>query len=202
MGPEKSPRRIVFKEPVVRVQLDKIRFPTICPICGSAATKPARISTAPAKKQYLRPQWDPAYSPAVRRSLGLRIPEVKTLLLKVCEEHYKSDEGDTNYKVLCLIVNAMLAASFIFTSLIIGNRLWIGLPVDPFLYIIVLSLPVSLLVTIFAFRSGPLASSVRIIGFDSGLMNIWLQFSRVDYRDAFMELNSMHAELVRWIVKS
>ncbi|MFW9932744.1 MAG: hypothetical protein ACFFDR_08810, partial [Candidatus Thorarchaeota archaeon] len=194
--------RIVFKEPVVRVQMEKIRFPKLCPICGSPATKPARISTAPAKKQYLRPQWDPAFSPAVRRSMGLKVPEVKTLLLQVCEDHFKSDEGDTNYKVLCLLVNAILAAAFVFASLMIGNRLWIGLPVDPVLYLVVLSLPLSILATIFAFRSGPLASSVRIIGFDSGLMNVWLEFARPDYRDAFMEENSMNAELVQWIVKS
>ncbi len=195
-------QRIVFKEPVVRVQFDKVRFPKLCPICGKEATKPARISTAPGKKQYLRPQWDPAFSPSVRRSMGLQVPETKTLLLFVCDEHYKSDEGDTNYKVLCLISNALLAAGFIFASLIIGNRLWIGLPVDPILYLVLLSLPVSILVTIFAFRSGPLASSVKIIGFDSGLMNIWLEFTRSDYRTAFMEENSMTAELVKWIVKS
>ena len=134
--------------------------------------------------------------------MGLKVPEFKTLLLFVCEDHFKSDEGDTNYKVLCLIVNAILAAGFVFTSLIIGNRLWIGLPVDPFLYLVVLALPVSILATIFAFRSGPLASSVKIIGFDSGLMNIWLEFSRSDYREAFMKENPMNAELVRWIVKS
>ncbi len=182
--------------------MDKIRFPQICPICGQKATKPARIATAPAKKQYLRPEWDPAFYPAVRRSLGLKAPEVKTLLLHVCENHYQSDEGDTNYKVLCLIANALLAAGFVFSFLIIGNRMWIGLPVDPFLYVVLLALPISLLFTIFAFRSGPLASSVKIVGFDSGLMNVWLAFTRSDYRDAFMEENSMSAELVHWIVKS
>ena len=186
----------------MRVSLEKIRFPRICPICGAKATKPARIATAPTKKQYLRPEWDPAFSPAVRRSLGLKAPEVKTLLLHVCEEHYRSDEGDTNYKVLCLVTNALLAVGFVFAFLIIGNHMWIGVPVDPFLYVILISLPISLLITILAFRSGPLASSVKIVGFDSGLMNIWLEFTRADYRDAFMEENSMNAELIRWIVKS
>jgi len=192
----------VFKEPVVRVQMDKIRFPKICPICGAAANKPARISTTPGKRQYLRPEWDPAFSPAVRRSAGIRPPEVKTLLLHVCDTHYQSDEGDTNYKVICLVANALFAAAFVFTFLSIGNHLWIGIPVDTFSYVGLFLLPISILASIIAFRSGPLAQSVKIIGFDSGLMNIWLEFSRADYREQFMEENAMHAELVKWITKA
>jgi hypothetical protein len=43
---------------------------------------------------------------------------------------------------------------------------------------------------------------VKIIGFDSGFMNIWLKFARDDYREQFMEENEMHAELVKWITKA
>ncbi|MFW9907229.1 MAG: hypothetical protein ACFFEF_01530 [Candidatus Thorarchaeota archaeon] len=197
-----SERIQVFKEPVVRIPIDKVRFPRKCPICGQEATRPARISAMPLKNRFLSPTWDPSFYPSVRRRAGLRPPETKSLLLSVCDDHYKSDEGDTNYKVFCLAANGILAAIFMFAILSIGGNLWIGRSSDPILYVAVIAFFVSILTTIIAFRAGPLAASIKIIGFDSGLQNIWLQFKRSDYRDGFMEVNAMNAELVAWIRRS
>ncbi|MHA1906860.1 MAG: hypothetical protein ACW98Y_06175 [Candidatus Thorarchaeota archaeon] len=197
-----TPQKEFFKEPLIRVPVDRIRFPSICPICGDKATKPARIAATPSKNRYLRPEWDPAFHPSVRRRANLKPPETKSLLLHVCAEHYKSDEGDTNYKVVCLAGNGFLAFAFIFALFIIGGDLWIGRALNPLPLSILVIFPLSLLVTIIAFRAGALAASVKIVGFDSGFQSIWFQFKRNDYRDAFMELNAMSAELVSWIMRS
>ncbi|MFW9847831.1 MAG: hypothetical protein ACFFF4_01760 [Candidatus Thorarchaeota archaeon] len=197
-----TPRKEVFKDPLIRIPVDRIRFPDICPICGAKGTRPARIAATPGKNRYLRPEWDPSFYPSVRRKYNLTQPETRTLLLHVCDYHYKSDEGDTNYKVFCLVGNGLLAAAFIFSLFSIGGDLWMGMPPDVIPLMIIGVFPLSLLITIFAFRAGPLASSVKIIGFDSGFQNVWLQFKRDDYREAFMEENAMNAELVSWIVRS
>jgi hypothetical protein len=197
-----TPRKEVFKEPLVRVPVDRVRFPSICPICGDKASKSARIVATPGKSRFLRPEWDPAFHPAIRRRHGLKPPETKSLLLFVCDEHYKSDEGDTNYKVVCLAGNGLLAAAFLFALFAIGGDLWIGRSLNPISLTILVLFPLSLLVTIVAFRSGQLAGAVKIVGFDSGFQNVWFLFKREDYRDAFMEENAMSAELVSWIIRS
>ncbi len=87
--------------------MEKIRFPRICPICGKKGTKPARITTLPGRQQYLRPQWDPFYGPAVRRKTNNSSPKQHTFRIHVCDEHYRSDEGDTNYKLMCRVNTGM-----------------------------------------------------------------------------------------------
>ncbi len=196
-----TPQKEFFKEPVIRVPVNKIRFPDICPICGAKATRPARVAATPGKNRPLRAPY-PVLYPSARRGLGIIPPETKSLLLNVCDEHYKSDEGDSNYKVVCFVGNGLLAAAFMFALFVIGSDLWIGRELDPLPLSILVIFPISLLVTIIAFRAGPLAASVRIVGFDSHLQNVWLNFRRSDYRDAFMEENTMNAELVRWIIRS
>ncbi len=194
--------RLYFEEPIVRVPLDKVHFPRRCPICGEEGTKPARIIATPGKNRFLRPEWDPAFYPSVRRTQGIRPPEMKSLSLYVCDEHYKSDEGDTNYRVLCLIGNGFLGVAFLFALFIIGGSLWGGYNVGLIPYLTVLVFFLSLFITIFSFRGGPLANAVKIIGFDGGLQNVWLQIKRSDYRELLVEENAMHAELVSWIIKS
>jgi len=184
-----TPQKEVFKEPVIRVPINKIRFPDICPICGEKATKPARVASTPGKKRSLRAPY-PVLCPSARRGQGIIPPEIKSLRLNVCDEHYKSDEGDSNYKVVCFAGNGLLAAAFMFALFVIGSDLWIGRALDPLPLSILVIFPLSLLLTIVAFRAGPLAASVKIVGFDSGLQNVWLQFRRSDYRDVFMEENT------------
>jgi hypothetical protein len=197
-----TPRRTVFKKPVARARIESIRFPCICPVCGAEATRTAVISVALGGSQYQRPEYEPIYLPYVRRTRGINPPGVKRLVPFICDGHVGSDEGDTNYKVLCLIANAVLAVAFVLSLFFTGNHWWNGLSVDLIPLMVMSVFLISLLITKAAFRSGPLASSIKIIGFDSGYQNIWLQFSRQDYLNAFMKENAMTAELVRWIVKS
>lgn len=197
-----NPKRQYFAEPIVRVPIDKAYFPRICPICGAEAKKPARIIATPGKNRFLRPEWDPAFYPSVRRSQGIRPPEMKSLLLYVCDEHYKSDEGDTNYRLFCLIGNGLLGAAFLFAIFTIGGSLWGGYDIGFMPYLTVVAFFASLAITMISFRGGPLANAVKVIGFDGGLQNVWLELKRSDYREIFLEENAMHAELVSWIAKS
>ncbi|MDF1538307.1 MAG: hypothetical protein P1Q69_05345 [Candidatus Thorarchaeota archaeon] len=197
-----SQKRQYFEEPIVRVPIDKVYFPHICPICGKEAKKPARIIATPGKNRYLRPEWDPAFHPSVRKRQGIKPPEMKSLLLYVCDEHYKSDEGDTNYRLLCLIGNGLLGMTFLFALFTIGGSIWGGYDVGIIPYLTVLVFFISLAITTVSFRGGPLANAVKIVGFDGGIQNIWLQLKRRDYREILVEENAMHAELVSWIVKS
>jgi hypothetical protein len=43
---------------------------------------------------------------------------------------------------------------------------------------------------------------MRIVGFDAGLQNIWLDFKNREYRDDFLKENPMTAELVSWVLKA
>jgi len=59
-----------------------------------------------------------------------------------------------------------------------------------------------MIMTAIAFRPNALARAVKIIGFDVGMQNILLAFKSDSYRDEFIKENSMHSELVRWILKA
>ena len=197
-----SPKKHVFKRPIVRATFDKVRFPRICPICADSATKASRITSTPGKKQYLRPEWDPVFHPSVRRRMGgLQRPETKTLLVHVCDAHYRSDTGDTNYKLLCFIGDGCLSAMLVFVLFIIGGNIWTGRPINPYFFAFIGIFFIAIGITIYAFRTGPLQSAIKIVGFDMGLQTIWIQFKLSEYRDAFIKENQMHAELVQWIIR-
>ncbi|MFW9847663.1 MAG: hypothetical protein ACFFF4_00895 [Candidatus Thorarchaeota archaeon] len=195
-------KRVDFKEPIVRVRVDKIRFPHICPICGEKGTKPARIIAIPGKKRYLHYEWNPAIYPLHGKRQVMDPSEIKSLSLYVCDEHYKSDEGATNYRLLCLIGNGFLGVAFVLSLFIIGGGFWGGHDVGIIPYLTMLAFFLSLCITDLSFRAGSLANAVKIVGFDGGLQNVWLQIKRSDYREILVEENAMHAELVSWIVKS
>jgi len=197
-----SPKKHVFKQPIVRATFDKVRFPRICPICGDSATKTSRITSTPGKKQYLRPEWDPAFHPSVRRRMGsIQQPETKTLLVYVCDAHYRSVSSDTNYKLLCFIGDGCLSAMLIFVLFMIGGNIWSDRPVNPYFFAFIGIFFLAVGATIYAFRAGPLQSAIRIVGFDMGLQNIWLLLKQPDYRDAFIRENQMHAELIQWVIR-
>lgn len=194
-----SPQKEVFKNPVVRIPIDKIGFPRICPICGKEANKPARVTARPGIYRYLRPSWDPAFWPRVRRSAGINPPESKSLILYVCEDHYRSDEGDSNYKTLCIVCDGLIAMALLFALFEIGGTFWLGRMPTILSITMVPVFFIALVITIVAFRAGPLRNAIRIVGFDAGIQNVWLAFKRSDYREAFIEANPIYAEEVRWI---
>lgn len=196
-----SPERIEFDEPVVRVPIDKMRFPKICPVCGAAATEVSRITVTPGRKQYLRPMWDPAYNPDLRKRIGVPISETRMLLIPVCEDHLYSDEDYWRYKMLCLIVDGLMMALLTFALLTLGGNLWRGASSDPWIFGAIALGVASFIMSIAAFRPKSIETAVKIVGFDGGLQNIWLGFKNREYRDEFMKENPMTAELVSWVIR-
>lgn len=197
-----SLRREVFEKPIVRVTMGKIQFPRACPVCGSRATKSLRVTTTPGRRQYLRPSWDPMYNPSVRKRLGLTLGNPMALLIPVCEDHFYSSEDDCRYKLLCLISDGILMAMLAFALMIIGGDLWQGQASSVWVYAVVTLAVTSFIITVVAFRPRPIEAAVRIVGFDAGLQNIWLDFTNKNYQDEFLKENPIYAELVSWIIRT
>ena len=197
-----SPRKEYFDEPLVKVDFLKARFPRTCPVCGSPATDVVRMKIAKTGKQSLRRTWDYPYTPFIRRGKETPQPEMKVLLVHVCEEHAHPDDGTDRYQSLCLIVDGLLMACSIFSLLFIGDRISRASPIAlwPFLFIGLLGL--ALILTRIAFSPNELEKAVSIIGLGPGMQDILVAFKRPEYRAQFMNENPMTAELVSWIVRS
>ncbi|MHA2351831.1 MAG: hypothetical protein ACXABX_01770 [Candidatus Thorarchaeota archaeon] len=197
-----SPRKKYFDEPLVKVDFLKARFPRTCPVCGAPATKAVRMKIAKTGKQSLRRSWDYVYSPYIRRRYGSKPPEMKVLLIQVCEDHAHPDDGTDRYQSLCLILDGFLLAFSILSLLFIGDRIWRADPIPSWTILIISLFGVAMLFTYVAFSPNVLEKAVKIVGFDFGMQNVLLAFKRSDYREQFMNENQMTAELVSWIMRS
>ncbi|MFX0107480.1 MAG: hypothetical protein ACFE7R_04285 [Candidatus Hodarchaeota archaeon] len=197
-----SPKKIVFEEPIVRVDASRIQFPRICPVCSEPAEDTMQITVVPNKKMALHPSWDPAYSPSrlTRRSVG--VPDIKSFWVPVCEEHFYTDEGAGFSRSYCVAFDAIALAFMVFGLLALGDNLWRGDTIDSWIPLSIIIFAAFLILTYIVYLPGPVESAVKIIGFDGRLLNVWLQFKNSDYREAFMKENAMNAELVKWIMKA
>jgi hypothetical protein len=197
-----TPRKKVFKEPIVRVKAAGIHFPKVCPVCGNPARAKTRMTTIPNKKTWLRPSWDPAFTPSARRRFGISAPPSSTFLIPVCEEHVIEDESDCRYRTLCMICNGIVIAIAVFSLMSVGSDLWLGRGFSVWGYIAALLIITTMASTLLAFRARPLEASVKIVGFDYAAQYVWIAFRDPEYRRRFLEENEMNAELVRWIVRA
>ncbi|MDF1539985.1 MAG: hypothetical protein P1Q69_13900 [Candidatus Thorarchaeota archaeon] len=188
-----SAKKQYFDEPIVRIGIEDARFPRICPICGMTADHPARIWASPKERE------NPRYNQTAKARILSK--GAKTLLVYVCEDHYQSDDGLGNSRLVCTLGNGIMISLLVFAILIAGSDLWSGRPINNVFYLVVLSFLLVVGLSVFTFNPGPLASSIKVIGFDIGFQNMWLQFKRSDYRERFVEENAMRAELVSWIAK-
>jgi len=160
------------------------------------------VTIVSGRPQYLRREWDPYYNPQVRRRNGIPQPDLRVLPIKVCDEHYYTDAGEDRYKSLCLIVDGLAMAFMFFGLVFLGDSLSRGRAISPWVSVFATIFALSMVITAIAFRPNALARSVKIIGFDSGMQNILLAFKNASYRDEFIKENSMHSELVSWILKA
>ena len=198
-----SPRKEYFDKPVVRVDTFKARFPRICPVCGSPATKIVRMKIASGGVRYLRREWDPAYTPTLsRRKPVPRKPEMKTLPVQVCGDHAHPDAGTDRYQTVCIIVDGILMGFLIFGLLFIGDSFWRRRPMSIWPFLIIGLFGLAMVLTKVAFMPNAVAKAVRIVGFDTGMQNVLIAFKNPTYRDEFMKENQMTAELVSWILKA
>ncbi len=194
-------RKEFFKEPIVRVNTKRIRFPRMCPVCGSTVTKTVRVSTIPGKTRWLRPYWDPMYGPRARRRLGISLPQAQTFIVPVCEKHHYGDESEWRYRVVCLIVNGIIISALFMALVTMGSNFWLGRANPFWVYPVLTVFVVAMVLSYLTFRSNPFESAFRIVGFDAALQHIWLQLKNHEYRDAFLNENPMSSELVSWIIR-
>jgi len=196
-----SLRKEFFKEPIVRVNATSIRFPRMCPICGSNVSKAIRVSTIPGRKRWLRPQWDPLYGTRARRRFGISLPQAQTFVVPVCEEHHYVDESEWRYRLMYLIIDGILIFALFIALLIMGSNFWLGRANPFWVYTVLTVFVVAMVLSYLAFRSNPFESVFRIVGFDAGLQHVWLQLKNHEYRDAFLNENPLSSELVSWIIR-
>lgn len=194
-------QRYYFEEPVVRINLARGHFPKICPVCGNKATKLARITIVAGRQQYLLRSWDPYYSPSIRRRQDLPKMKMKVLPIYTCDDHYFSDDGQERYKTLCIIIDGFAMAFLFFGLLFIGDSLNRGRSIGFWPMIFIAFFALSMFFSWLAFRPNLIERAVRIVGFDSGMQNVILEFRNKAYRDAVLEANPMSSELISWIVK-
>jgi hypothetical protein len=197
-----SPKKQIFEEPIVRVDISRARFPGICPVCGQPATTTSRLTIASGKQRYLRYDWDPYHHPQVRRKQSTPEAKPRFLFIQVCEYHDYTDESENRYKTLCLIVDGFAMAFMLFALLFLGDSLSRSSMISPWIFLFSGIFVVSMIFSAIAFRPNPLARAVRIVGFDAGMQNALLAFKEPSYRNEFVKENPMTSELVTWIMKS
>ena len=191
-----SPQKIYLEEPAVRVQLSRVRFPKICPVCGVPASIPSRVTLSPGATK-----WDPSFrAPPVPPKQSSR-PTPKYLQIFVCEDHYYADDGEERYKSCCIIFDGLTMAFFFFGLIFLGDSLNRGIPIPFWSLAFSVFFAASLFLTWIAFRPNALERAIKIVGFDSGMLNILIIFRDKSYRDMVIEDNPMSTELVSWIVK-
>jgi hypothetical protein len=197
-----SPKKHIFDEPVVRIEISKAKFPKICPVCGNQATAVSRLTIVSGKPRYLRYDWDPYNHPQVRRKHGIPQPNLKVLPIQVCDAHNYTDEGEDRYKSLCLIIDGLTMALMLFALLFLGDSISRSRTISPWVFVFFAVFTISMFLTAIAFRPNPLTKAVRIIGFDAGMHNIILAFKDPSYRMEFVKENPMTSELVSWVMKA
>lgn len=191
-----SPQKHYFEEPVVRVQLSKVRFPTLCPICGVTASIPSRITFTSGGTK-----WEPSFRAHSLPMRRLPKPKMKALRLFVCEDHYDTAEGEDRYKSFCLVIDGFTMAFFFFGLLFLGDAFSRGKPLPIWSVIFSVLFAISLFSSWIAFRPKALQRAVKIVGFDSSMQNVLLAFENKSYQEAVLQENPMAAELISWITK-
>jgi hypothetical protein len=183
-----------FQEPIIRIGIDKARFPNVCPICGRPAHRPSKIYISPHSRRNPR---DVGRS-AVPRLLA---SGTRALLIYVCDEHYQSDDGRNRGRILCTLANALMISLLVFEIMWTGGDIAYGRPISPLLILVISLLILGLSLSYPTFRAGELESSVRIVGFDAAFSNVWLDLKQPEFRSRFTEENAAQIEFVRWIRK-
>lgn len=182
-----------FEDPIIRIGIEDARFPRLCPICGQPASRLSRVMAAPNNQSHDHYR--------TRPKARLLDPGTKSLLVYVCDEHYQSDEGRERSKFLCALSNGIIISLLMFGIMWAGGDLWSGRSISPLFIGLIGLFILSATLSVPTFQSGPLESAVKIIGFDAGFRNMWIQLKNDEFRDRFIQENAMNAELVRWVRK-
>jgi len=193
--------KIIFDKPIVRAKIGQIRFPSDCPVCGDPATTTTRITTAPRRKQWLRPYWQIGFAPSQRQRLGLTLEEKKSFLVHVCDEHDYSDNGQWRLRSLVMLLLSLIVCLSVFVFIFNVSNVLNGYGVSPWIRTFIFFSIISLILGYYAFKPNALEKAVQIVGFDFDVQYVWLHLMNESYQDKFLKANPMNAELVNWIIK-
>ena len=134
---------------------------------------------------------------------GVKGKETRFFRVPVCADHYISeDEDHGGHKAYCIIFDVIGVALVFFAFIMASHDFRLGRPIPSWVYMILIIFVIMLAITRFVFNINPLESSIRIIGFDKNMINVWFEFENPEYRDKFIEENPMNAELVKWIIRA
>ncbi len=197
-----SPKKHYFKEPVVRVEVSKVRFPKLCPVCGVTASIPSRIILTSGRSKFISGSGRLYRNPHLRGMQKFsQPPEMRNLRIFVCEDHYDTDEGEDRYKSLCFIIDGFTMFLFFFGLLFLGDAFSRGRPLPLWSVAFSVLFAISLFASWIAFRPKALQRAVKIVGFDSSMQNVLLAFENKSYQEAVLQENPMASELISWIIK-
>lgn len=189
-----------FREPIIRARIGRVRFPSVCPVCGKPATSVCKISTAPNRQFWLRPAWDPTLRGP--KKYGLPTQDTKTFLIEVCDDHNIADFAEGRFRSLSTIFASLMIGSIIFALMFAGAEFSATRHIAGWVPLYVGILAVSLILGYWSFRPNALETAIKIVGFDFDVQHVWLSIRNEDYRQKLLNENGMHAELVSWVIKA
>ncbi len=191
-------RKHEFDEPIVRVDLSRLRFPNICPVCGRGATTTNQLNIVPQRSQHVSLY---GRSPSNWRRLGVSMPDIKTFRIHVCEDHDVSDNAIPRFRAASSFYFMISLALTVFAVIFIGGGLWLGRGLPSWTGFLFLFVAATFVLMLAAFRPEALEAAVKIVGFDANVSHVWFQFRSIAYRDLFLKENAASAELVKWVRK-
>jgi hypothetical protein len=190
--------RETFKDPLVRVRVSRVRFPKMCPVCGSETNRVTKVVTTHNNTKFLSRGATAHYD---RKLLGIPSPDVKTFHVYVCEEHDLEDGGIMRLRAASTFYAALAVCMLVFAVMFIGSDLSNGRPLTIWTVLFFTFVGATMALAFVAFQPYGIETAFKIIGFDYDLRHVWLQLHNPVYRNAMLNENGTDADLVSWIVR-
>ncbi len=174
----------------IRVTVDRLRLPRLCPVCGTKANDYVRILLRDNKADdagsfTANVMWSP-YAHQWRRWGG---GDVLTLSVAVCSAHRFSYDSVYRTRTVCLIAVAFTAVAALLSAGVISSALQLGTEVPLWSLALVALFVITLFSTGYVFRPAPVERAFRVLSFDPGSREIVVSLSNPAYRQAFLEEN-------------
>ncbi|MFW9802527.1 MAG: hypothetical protein ACFFFC_07745 [Candidatus Thorarchaeota archaeon] len=191
-------RRETFKDPLVRVRISRVRFPKMCPVCGSETNGVTKVVTTHNNTKFLSRGAMAHYD---RKLVGTPVPDIKTFHVYVCEDHDLEDGGIMRLRAASTFYAALAVCMLVFAVMLIGNDLSHGRPLTVWTALFFTFVGATMTLVFVAFRPYGIETAFKIVGFDYDLRHVWLQLENPTYRNAMLQENAMDSELASWIVR-
>ncbi len=190
------PHKEYFKEPVVRFEVDRSRFPKVCVVCGRPAIDYVRL-TLVENRRYNAGWVDRLYM----RPRDLISRPSKSVHLPVCSDHQFTSEDYCRLRLICIVGMVIVGSVALTGYLKIGGSIASGMSIPTWALVSVGLFLVTLALANYALRPRGVEAAFRVIGHDPTFTHIIVDIENQEFRDRFLEENPGTAELVRWILR-